>query len=290
MVKADNNELLSDYLMNILRDPTVKELDAEALEEPYRRLGRELVELHRELAEFGRYSAALAAGDLSVPVPSDDNPLCENLKTLHASLNSLAQRTKAVAAGGEFPAETCQGTLGEAINLMVERIREHENQSRKKLANKAYYDTLTHIRNRFFFEEYMESVLEQEQSITLCYMDLDCLKNVNDNFGHNEGDAYIRRFVDTIKNAFRTTDMFARVGGDEFCLVLTGRLKGLAESKLAAALAAFSEYDRYPSSFSYGVVEIDCEKGVHRLKDIIKKADEEMYECKHRNKMRMGFI
>ena len=77
---------------------------------------------------------------------------------------------------------------------------------------------------------------------------------------------------------------------DEFCLVLTGRLKRLAESKLANALRVFSDFDRYPSSFSYGVVEIDGEAGSYRLEDIIKEADREMYECKRRNKKRMGSV
>ncbi len=292
-MKVENNRLLSDYLERFLHDPTVEKLDVAKLDEPFRALGEELVELHNELEEFRRYSAALASGDLSVPVPSDDNPLCENLKALHASLNDLAKRTKAVAfgaSGEDFTSDTCGGTLDEAISLMVERLREHESQSRKKLATKAYYDALTHIRNRAFFEEYMGSLLEQETAFTLCYMDMDFLKNVNDNFGHNEGDAYIRRFVETVKNAFRTTDVFARVGGDEFCLVLTGRLKRLAESKLANALRVFSDFDRYPSSFSYGVVEIDGEAGSYRLEDIIKEADREMYECKRRNKKRMGSV
>ena len=289
-MKVENSRLLSDYLESFLHDPTVERLDVEKLDEPFRELGRELAKLHGELEEFRRYSAALAAGDLSVAAPSDENPLCGNLKALQASLNMLAQQTRDVASGKDFEADTCHGTLGDAISLMVERLREHENQSRRKLANKAYYDTLTHIRNRVFFEEYMDSLLEQEASFTLCYMDLDCLKNVNDHYGHNEGDVYIKRFVEIIKNAFRTTDVFARVGGDEFCLVLTGRLKSLAEAKLAGALSVFSDFDRYPSSFSYGVVEIDCEKEPHTLKEIIKEADMEMYECKHRNKKRMGFI
>ena len=67
------------------------------------------------------------------------------------------------------------------------------------LTSKAYHDAGTGIKNRLFFEEYMEMILKENQKATLCYLDLDGLKYVNDKFGHQEGDIYIQCFVELPK-------------------------------------------------------------------------------------------
>ncbi len=79
---------------------------------------------------------------------------------------------------------------------------------------------MTGIGNRAFFLEKAEDMLEKEVSMVFCYCDLDHLKYINDHFGHAEGDWYIRHFVHTVENLIRKEDIFARVGGDEFCIVL----------------------------------------------------------------------
>ena len=148
-----------------------------------------------------------------------------------------------------------------------------EKLAANRLNSKAYMDPGTGIHNRLFFDEYMESVLEEGREVTLCYLDLDGLKYVNDHFGHNQGDNYIRSFVSHMKSSVRATDIFARIGGDEFCVVIPERFA--AENK-----------EEYPVSFSYGVVEIRSTGKRSALEDIIKTADAQMYECKRRNKER----
>ncbi len=88
-----------------------------------------------------------------------------------------------------------------------------EKQAAKNLTSKAYHDPGTGIKNRLFFEEYMDHVLQEKREAILCYLDLDGLKYVNDKFGHLEGDMYIQNFVELIKNNFRSEDTFARIGG-----------------------------------------------------------------------------
>lgn len=163
-----------------------------------------------------------------------------------------------------------------------------EKQDAKNLTSKAYHDPGTGIKNRFFFEEYMDNILEEKRDAILCYLDLDGLKYVNDKYGHLEGDMYIQNFVELIKNNFRSEDTFARIGGDEFCLVLTGNIKELIERKLAEILASFqsSTFSPYQCSFSYGIVEI-CGSDNNLTRDeLLKAADVIMYECKRRNKQK----
>ena len=163
-----------------------------------------------------------------------------------------------------------------------------EKQAANRLNSKAYMDPGTGIHNRLFFDEYMESVLEEGREVTLCYLDLDGLKYVNDHYGHNQGDNYIRSFVSLMKSSVRSTDIFATIGGDEFCVVIPEVEKETAEKKFAELLELFvaENKEEYPVSFSYGVVEIRRIGKRMTLEEIIKTADAQMYECKRRNKER----
>lgn len=156
-----------------------------------------------------------------------------------------------------------------------------------RLASKAYFDALTGIRNRQFFEEYMEKRLPEPPDIILCY--LDGLKFVNDTLGHNEGDAYIRRFVEAVRKNIRCTDVFARIGGDEFCVILASEgSRDDAANKFNHILESFVKTnDRpYPVSFSFGIMAIHTPADRSHLDEILKRADAKMYECKRINKQK----
>lgn len=161
-----------------------------------------------------------------------------------------------------------------------------EKRTAHNLTSKAYHDPGTGIKNRLFFKEYMESILSERREATLCYLDLDGLKYVNDKFGHLEGDIYIQNFVEVIRSSFRNGDTFARIGGDEFCLVLTGCIGDLMERKMKEILRRFQSerYSDYQCSFSYGIVQITGREKEITLDEILSEADEIMYECKRRNK------
>lgn len=161
-----------------------------------------------------------------------------------------------------------------------------EKMQTSSLKNKAYRDGLTGVYNRIYFEEYMENLLHRRESFNLGYLDLDCLKIVNDQYGHGEGDIYIQRFVSAIRKNFRTTDAFCRIGGDEFCLIIKGGSKSVVAEKLRKLMEEFRSYDdkEYIHGFSFGVVEVDGSGPVRTLTEIIEEADAAMYECKRQNK------
>jgi diguanylate cyclase (GGDEF)-like protein len=157
---------------------------------------------------------------------------------------------------------------------------------KRKLSNKAYFDALTGIYNRAYFQERIEKLLREHQSFTLGYLDMDGLKFVNDHFGHNEGDRYIRRFVTKVLENFRSDDVFARVGGDEFCVILQGELYDLTCNKLERVREKLVKADApYPMSFSYGVFEVKSVDQDVTLNGILQQADQRMYKYKRENKM-----
>lgn len=171
-------------------------------------------------------------------------------------------------------------------NAHILRDITDEKLQTSSLKNKAYHDVLTGIYNRIYFEEYMEKILREKEPVILGYLDLDCLKTINDRYGHAKGDNYIRCFVQTIQKNFRTTDVFARVGGDEFCLILKAIEKEVVLEKLQIAMEEFRSYTDKESiyGFSYGIVEVKGEEETRTLKEIIDIADTAMYECKRKNK------
>lgn len=168
---------------------------------------------------------------------------------------------------------------------VVTNITEEKKRTRQ-LTDKAYNDPGTGIFNRNYAEEQLDLLLKKRKPYTLGYLDLDGLKYVNDKFGHLEGDAYIRNFVSAIKARIRNSDIFARIGGDEFMILFMDCPKSAAEEKLSSALETFIGENQkdYPVSFSYGVLAITGKERELTREKLLKQADEAMYLCKQENK------
>lgn len=290
-----NCELLLDYLNNILYDSKVQPLDIECLDEPFRKLGMGLLALQEAVEEMQEYSLDLSRGNLSRAYPSEENFLCHNLKQMHENLSHLVWQAKQVAIGDYSQHVSCLGEFSDAFNTMTDQLKEREmllkaekERAQRRLARKAYHDPGTGIYNRLYFDEYMAEILREGHDFTLAYMDLDGLKTVNDQFGHNEGDGYINAFVSTIKSLFRSTDVFARIGGDEFCIVIEGCQGEMVKEKLTRArmLLADVHNREYLADFSFGLVEIKGLENELPLEKIVTLADTEMYRCKRKNKKR----
>ena len=109
----------------------------------------------------------------------------------------------------------------EKIVLEKTKSLEFANQ---KLQQLSIEDSLTKIYNRRFFEDTITKEIEiskrYETSLSLILLDIDFFKRINDNFGHQIGDEVLVDFTDLIKNNIRKTDIFSRIGGEEFALLL----------------------------------------------------------------------
>ena len=116
------------------------------------------------------------------------------------------------------------------------------------LAFQASHDSLTHLPNRNSFEDRLEVAISdaraQDQQLAVFYIDLDRFKQVNDTYGHAGGDELLRQVAVRLRRCMRQTDMLARIGGDEFSLLLpglcdTGEASRVAEAILQAFRAPF---------------------------------------------------
>ncbi len=95
------------------------------------------------------------------------------------------------------------------------------NRELERLAN---YDTLTQIFNKRIFEEELDRILElakrKGNKVALILFDIDHFKRINDSLGHKSGDLVLKRLTDKIKQILRKSELFARIGGDEFGLIV----------------------------------------------------------------------
>lgn len=157
-----------------------------------------------------------------------------------------------------------------------------EKKEQDQLHKQAHMDALTQVGNRYYFQDEMHKLLDSKASATLCYCDLDHLKYVNDNYGHDKGDTYICDFVEILKSNIREDDIIARLGGDEFCILFRNGSIDSINSKMKLINEEFSKQaSGYPQSFSFGTVYIDGNKDTSLLK-ILQTADQRMYAQKRK--------
>jgi diguanylate cyclase (GGDEF)-like protein/PAS domain S-box-containing protein len=99
-------------------------------------------------------------------------------------------------------------------------------QAEEKLYHQASHDALTGLYNRLMFYELLQQAMERakrnEQKVALLFMDLDGFKQVNDTLGHAVGDRLLQEVASRLKSRMRASDPVARIGGDEFVIVLEG--------------------------------------------------------------------
>ena len=169
-----------------------------------------------------------------------------------------------------------------SFNNMLEKIE----YLQEDLVNFATIDNLTKIYNSRVGLEKLETLMymkdEKNQPLTICYLDVNNLKIVNDKLGHNIGNQLLIDVVKIIKQNIRNLDYLSRLGGDEFLLVLPNLT--LLESrevmkrinKKIESFNALPERE-YIISISFGIVEYD---GKENLDELIIRADRKMYKHK----------
>lgn len=155
------------------------------------------------------------------------------------------------------------------------------------LAERGKRDSLTGLANRQHLLERLEQVLGEGRRRTdlnaLLYCDIDFFKSINDSHGHAVGDLVLREFADRIRRAVRDTDLVARIGGDEFVIVLRGLASAddaqLVAEKVRLALRAPMIVDglELSRSLSIGVAMARADVTPDQL---LRDADGALYEAK----------
>jgi diguanylate cyclase (GGDEF)-like protein/PAS domain S-box-containing protein len=157
-------------------------------------------------------------------------------------------------------------------------------QSEIKLQYLSLHDALTGLNNRAFFEESMEHIEHGRQyPISVLMVDVDRLKDTNDQFGHEAGDKLLKRAANVLVTAFRVEDVIARIGGDEFAVLLLGTSHSEAEAALTRIRTILDELN---ATSEEPELQLSCglstaEQG-DSLIETLKAADAKMYQEKQR--------
>lgn len=182
---------------------------------------------------------------------------------------------------------------------LVERLSNMEGETEKlrktieEERNKAYNDALTGIPNRLAFDEKMNDEFQRwkryKNKLTLCLVDIDKFKGVNDTYGHKAGDIVLRTVAKKCASKIRKSDYFCRYGGEEFALILP-------ETDISAAITVAETLRRSieKCNFQYAEesVSITISCGLAQIKNkdslnkLFERADQALYKAKETGRNR----
>ncbi len=182
-------------------------------------------------------------------------------------------------------AEEMIGALG--INRDIsDRIYETE-----RLRQMAQYDFLTQLPNRFLLLHRIAHLINQyernQHAFTLLYVDLDRFKLINDTHGHSFGDNVLKEVADRISDCIRKSDMVARIGGDEFVILLENTFKNLDISQvinnISTALHETINIDQISINISGSIGYATYPMNGNNSDELLSHADFKMYKNKQKN-------
>lgn len=163
-------------------------------------------------------------------------------------------------------------------------LREKEQQAQEQ----ALRDDLTGLHNRrgllHVMDALMKLAVRAERALSVVYIDLDHMKTINDSFGHAEGDRALVDAARILQANLRESDFIARIGGDEFCVVLSGGNEVQDRTAIERIEQALREHNAsasrpYELSFSVGVGRFDPADPV-TIEELLHHADAAMYRDK----------
>lgn len=187
---------------------------------------------------------------------------------------------------GTLPVGTRSRPVSELLMRAV-RCAAKQYMLQAELGSLALTDELTGLYNRRGFMALAERQLKigrrSGRGMLLFVMDVDRLKQINDSFGHFEGDRALKSTADVLEETFRDSDVLARLGGDEFAVLAveaSGRSEATIKTRLFECLKSINaKPSRYEISLSVGLARFDpCSRT--SIGELMAKADQAMYELK----------
>ena len=134
--------------------------------------------------------------------------------------------------------------IADVCSLAISNSREFKILEKSKENYKfiSFHDSPTSLYNRAFFQEELKRIdkdIERFRPVSIISADINCLKEVNDTIGHMYGDKLIKSAAQILSSGIRKSDILARIGGDEFCILLIG-----AEEMIASRVIEKIRYDQ----------------------------------------------
>ena len=197
-------------------------------------------------------------------------PIVQRLRAMDGTYHWFEEHVTPIYENGELMA--IQGVM----RNIDEKVKLEED-----LNYRIHHDSLTNSYNRYYFEQQMDFYNEENHALTMILCDLDNLKIINDEQGHLQGDRYIQRAANLLNECFSPYGTVARVGGDEFAIILPN-ITDTSIQVLLDNLKAVIEKEANPSSgnveMSIGYASTSHSK--NKMEHLYMQADQKMYTSK----------
>jgi diguanylate cyclase (GGDEF)-like protein len=187
--------------------------------------------------------------------------------------------------------------MGGYVNRLRVRLSDSHKELRHafdRMGELAIRDELTGVYNRRYL---METLVRERsrsdrlaEAFSLCLIDIDHFKSVNDSFGHAAGDAVLKHFAALAPRGLRGIDTFGRFGGEEFLIVLpaTGRQGALAAGERVRAATEASAFPELPAERRVTIsVGVATHARGEDVTAVLARADEALYQCKRAGRNRV---
>lgn len=184
---------------------------------------------------------------------------------------------------------------------LEDQVREKTNAlqiANQKLFELATTDPLTHIYNRRFLEERAEEevrrVIRHKSDLSLIMFDIDFFKTINDTYGHHAGDDVLIALTQTVLSRIRQDDIFARIGGEEFVILMPNTMLDEAVilatnlKEIISHLTIATESSAISFTISIGISALSNE--CNRYKTLLDHADKLLYQAKEAGRNRIVWI
>lgn len=157
-------------------------------------------------------------------------------------------------------------------------------------------DSLTGAINNRYFTELLQREIDRSnrygRSFTIAFIDFDNFKTINDTFGHTFGDTLLQSFAEYMKSRLRKTDFIARVGGDEFAILLPETDEEAAHAAITNLFRNMNDESnkgrKWPATFSVGVLTTNTPKT--SVDKLLSAVDRLMYQVKNNGKNNIKYI
>lgn len=254
----------------------------------------------RLLLEAGRLDEArqllepVLGSDSEQPLDPIVDDLLESRMTLEiragqadAALHWAAQRFERMERRHRLQIETVRRLLGlfQRIEQEQRAEREQAEQQLRFWQDEALHDPLCRTLNRRGLKVATQAVLRPEQAVAVLLLDLDHFKSINDRFGHAVGDSVLYEAARCMQRAIREGDLLARMGGEEFCVLLPGCGLGPAQRiadklRRRVAEADWAAIDPALQVSVSGGLAVGMGGGVETLDALLVQADRQLYLAK----------
>ncbi|MBW6489079.1 EAL domain-containing protein [Sulfurimonas sp.] len=208
----------------------------------------------------------------------------------------------AILSASKVPLKDDKGTIigivGSYEDITKRKNLEYKlEQQQEILRYQAHYDVLTHLPNRVLFQDRLIQAIHKakrsKSEFALLFIDLDQFKQINDTLGHQVGDEVLKIFTSRLKNSVREDDTLARIGGDEFTIIL----ENLKSAKDASILAQkIIENAKQPIDIAGHLLYVSSSIGISiypkdstEMQDLLKYSDSAMYKAKEEGRNSFQF-